>query len=168
MFKSSTQAIPEISELPRHVAIIMDGNGRWATKRHLPRVAGHKKGVDAVRTIVEACAKKGIGYLTLFAFSSENWRRPAEEVGILMTLFSLALERESRELARNNVRLKIVGDLSAFDFKLQDKIGEAQARTAHCSGLVLTVAANYGGRWDIVQATRRMLLENSADTILDM
>ena len=162
MFKSSTQAIPEVHDLPRHVAIIMDGNGRWATKRHLPRVAGHKKGVDAVRTIVEACAKKGIGYLTLFAFSSENWRRPAEEVGILMTLFSLALERESRELARNNVRLKIVGDLSAFEFKLQDKIGEAQARTAHCTGLVLTVAANYGGRWDVVQATRRMLLENPA------
>ena len=162
MFKSSTQVIPVVSEMPKHVAIIMDGNGRWATKRLLPRVAGHKKGVDAVRTVVEACAKRGVGYLTLFAFSSENWRRPAEEVGILMTLFSLALERESRELARNNVRLRIIGDLSAFDPKLQDKIIEAQERTAHCTGLVLTVAANYGGRWDIVQATRRMLQENPA------
>lgn len=162
MFKSSTQVIPDVSEMPKHVAIIMDGNGRWATKRHLPRVAGHKKGVDAVRTVVEACAQRGIGYLTLFAFSSENWRRPADEVGILMTLFSLALERESRELARNNVRLRIIGDLTAFDPKLQEKILEAQERTAHCSGLVLTVAANYGGRWDIVQATKRMLQENPA------
>ena len=162
MFKSSTQVIPDVSEMPKHVAIIMDGNGRWATKRHLPRVAGHKKGVDAVRTVVEVCAQRGIGYLTLFAFSSENWRRPADEVGILMTLFSLALERESRELARNNVRLRIIGDLTAFDPKLQEKILEAQERTAHCSGLVLTVAANYGGRWDIVQATKRMLQENPA------
>jgi undecaprenyl diphosphate synthase len=113
--QSSTLAVPETSAVPRHVAIIMDGNGRWATKRFLPRVAGHAKGVDAVRSIVEASAERGIEFLTLFAFSSENWRRPADEVSVLMRLFMTVLEREVGKMANNGIRLRIVGDMSRFD-----------------------------------------------------
>src|ERR1700741_796286 len=117
---SSTQAVPDISSVPRHIAIIMDGNGRWATKRFLPRVAGHGKGVEAVRAVVAACVKRGVEYLTLFAFSSENWRRPAEEVSLLMRLFVTALEREVAKMHANSIRLKVVGELSRFDAKMQD------------------------------------------------
>jgi undecaprenyl diphosphate synthase len=148
------------SKVPEHVAIVMDGNGRWATQRYLPRVAGHKKGVDAVRETVKACAKYGVKYLTLFAFSSENWRRPVEEVSILMGLFALALEREANELAKNNVRLRVVGDLTAFAPKLRELIAKAELITSQATGLVLTVAANYGGRWDIVQATQQLIKEH--------
>jgi undecaprenyl diphosphate synthase len=149
---------PELPTLPRHVGIIMDGNGRWATRRHLPRTAGHAKGVQAVRRVVEACGRRGVGYLTLFAFSSENWRRPADEVSLLMRLFVQALEREVDKLEEQGVRLRVVGDLSPFEPRLRDLIQAAQDRTAHNDKLHLTVAANYGGRWDVLAATRAMLL----------
>jgi undecaprenyl diphosphate synthase len=154
---SSTQVIPEISAVPRHVAIIMDGNGRWATKRFLPRVAGHVKGVEAVRGMVEACIERGIEYLTLFAFSSENWRRPAEEVSFLMKLFVTALEREVAKMHANSIRLKVIGDLSRFDAALQRAIVDAERKTARNERLTVTICANYGGRWDIMQAIDKML-----------
>ena len=143
--------------LPRHVAIIMDGNGRWATARHLPRVAGHNRGVEAVRRVMEACGRRGIEYLTLFAFSSENWRRPADEVSTLMRLFMSALQKEVSKLQDNGVRLRVAGDRSALDPQLQERIAEAEARTAGNSRLNLTVCASYGGRWDMVNAMQRML-----------
>jgi len=143
--------------VPRHVAIIMDGNGRWATARHLPRVAGHARGVDAVRRTVEACARAGVEYLTLFAFSSENWRRPPDEVSVLMRLFMTALEREVTKLKENGIRLRVVGELDRFEPRLQALIAQAEANTAGNDRLILTIAANYGGRWDILQATRAML-----------
>jgi undecaprenyl diphosphate synthase len=143
--------------VPRHIAIILDGNGRWATKRFLPRVAGHVKGVDAVRGVVEACVVRGVEYLTLFAFSSENWRRPAEEVSLLMRLFMTALEREVAKMHLNNIRLKVVGDLSRFEPLLQEMIASAERKTAHNTGLTITICANYGGRWDIIQAVNKMV-----------
>ncbi len=156
---SSTQEVPSTGLVPNHVAIIMDGNGRWATKRFLPRVAGHVKGVDAVRGIVEACIKRGIKYLTLFAFSSENWRRPADEVSLLMRLFVTALEKEVRKMHDNNIRLKIIGDLTRFEPALQEAIAAAMAKTANNTGLTVTVCANYGGRWDVLQATKQLMAE---------
>jgi undecaprenyl diphosphate synthase len=161
---SSTQVIPNISSVPRHVAIIMDGNGRWATKRFLPRVAGHGKGVDAVRTIVEACIERGIQYLTLFAFSSENWRRPPEEVSLLMRLFVTALRGEVSKMHVNGVRLRVVGDLSRFDAKLQELIASAERRTANNNRLTVTICANYGGRWDVMQAVGKMIAANPGTT----
>jgi undecaprenyl diphosphate synthase len=143
--------------VPRHVAIIMDGNGRWARRRRLPRIAGHRRGAEAVRASVRACDERGIEYLTLFAFSSENWRRPAEEVALLMKLFRTALEREVDELHRNGVRLKVVGDTSRFDPKIRKLIESGEALTAGNRRLTLTIAANYGGRWDILQAVNRAL-----------
>ncbi len=154
---SSTQTIPAVSAVPRHVAIIMDGNGRWATRRFLPRVAGHQRGVEAVREAVRASVERGIEYLTLFAFSSENWRRPEEEVSILMQLFRLLLEQEIAKLHVSGVRLKVVGDLSRFDAGLRDLIQRAESKTAANSKLTLTICANYGGRWDIMQAMRGMM-----------
>lgn len=139
----------------------MDGNGRWASKRLLPRTAGHAKGVQSVRRVVETCGRLGVRYLTLFAFSSENWRRPAEEVTLLMRLFVQALEREVARLQDQGVRLHVVGDLSAFEPRLQDLILQAQAQTVHNDQLHLTIAANYGGRWDVMQAMRRMLTADS-------
>lgn len=161
---SSTQVIPTVSTVPRHVAIIMDGNGRWATKRYMPRVAGHKKGVEAVRAMVQACVERGVEYLTLFAFSSENWRRPADEVSLLMRLFVTALEREVSRLHVNGIRLKVVGDLSRFDAKLQELIANAERRTANNTRLTLTICANYGGRWDIMQAVGKMVAANPGAT----
>lgn len=157
MSSSSTLTIPAPSDVPRHLAVIMDGNGRWATKRYLPRTAGHVRGVQAVRRVVEACGKRGVEYLTLFAFSSENWRRPPEEVTLLMRLFIQTLEKQVDKLDEQGVRLRIIGDLSAFEPHLQDLIQAAQARTAHNSTLHLTIAANYGGRWDILQAMQKAL-----------
>jgi len=154
---SSTLGVPDTTYVPRHVAIIMDGNGRWATQRHLPRVAGHNRGLDAVREIVQACAARGVQYLTLFAFSSENWRRPAEEVSFLMRLFMTALRREVVRMHANNIRLRVVGDLSRFNPRIQQLIKDAEARTADNTGLTVTIAANYGGRWDLLQAMRKML-----------
>jgi len=143
--------------VPRHVAIIMDGNGRWATARHLPRVAGHSRGVDAVRATIEQAARRGIEYLTLFAFSSENWRRPQDEVSTLMRLFVAALQKEVGKLGENGVRLRVVGDLDAFDHPLRALIGDAERQTAHNSRLQLTICASYGGRWDIVQSVRSLI-----------
>lgn len=154
---SSTKTVPSTGLMPKHIAIIMDGNGRWATKRFLPRVAGHVKGVDAVRGIVEACIKRDIQFLTLFAFSSENWRRPAEEVSLLMRLFVTALEKEVKKMHDNNIRLKIVGDLSRFDLSLQEAIHQAEQLTAANTRLTVTVCANYGGRWDILQAMNKVV-----------
>jgi undecaprenyl diphosphate synthase len=157
---SSTLAIPRASDMPQHVAIIMDGNGRWATARRLPRAAGHVKGVDRVREIVNACLQHGIGNLTLFAFSSENWRRPKDEVSLLMRLFIGVLQREVERLREHGVRLRVIGDVSRFEPRLQELIAEAQRQTGASDRLVLTVAANYGGRWDILNGFRRMLRDH--------
>ncbi|NLC36687.1 MAG: di-trans,poly-cis-decaprenylcistransferase [Alcaligenaceae bacterium] len=157
MHKSSTLAVPEHSGVPRHLAIIMDGNGRWATQRFLPRKAGHMRGVQAVRRVVEVCGRRGVRYLTLFAFSSENWRRPQEEVSLLMRLFVQTLEKEVGKLSEQGVRLRVVGDIAAFEPRLQELIRKAEEGTAHNDALHLTIAANYGGRWDILQAMRRMV-----------
>lgn len=162
LFSSSTRTVPDVQRVPQHVAIIMDGNGRWAKKRFLPRFAGHAKGVDAVRGLVRACLERGVSYLTLFAFSSENWRRPVEEVTLLMQLFVKALEQEVDRLQQNGVRLRVVGDLSKFDPVLQSLITRAESSTAGNERLHLTIAANYGGRWDIVQACNRLLVERGA------
>jgi undecaprenyl diphosphate synthase len=135
----------------------MDGNGRWAQRRHLPRVAGHRRGVDAVRAAVAAAGRAGVEYLTLFAFSSENWRRPADEVSVLMRLFVTALQKEVGKLDENGVRLRVVGALEAFDAPLREAIHAAEQRTAANHRLTLTICANYGGRWDVVQAMRGLL-----------
>ena len=158
-FTSSTQAIPATGAVPRHVAIIMDGNGRWAKKRFLPRVAGHRRGVEAVRETVKACAEQGVQYLTLFAFSSENWRRPPDEVSFLMQLFLRSLEQEVGKLDSNGIRFKAVGDLSPFDERIVEHIRRGEELTAKNTRLTLTVAANYGGRWDILQAANRCRAE---------
>ena len=158
IFSSSTQVVPEIAAVPCHVAIIMDGNGRWARKRFMPRFAGHHRGVETVRDTVKHCLKRGIKFLTLFAFSSENWRRPEEEVTLLMQLFVRALQKEVARLDRNGVRLRVVGDLSRFDPELQSLITASEQKTAANDKLTLTIAANYGGRWDILQAANRMVL----------
>lgn len=157
---SSTQKIPVHGDLPRHIAIIMDGNGRWAKQRHLPRFAGHKRGVESVRTIVKSCAQMGVEFLTLFAFSSENWRRPPDEVALLMQLFRAALGNEVEKLHRNGIRLKLVGDTQRFDPKIRALIARGEELTGHNTGLTLTIAANYGGRWDILQALARLLREH--------
>jgi undecaprenyl diphosphate synthase len=157
IFRSSTSAIPEPPLVPKHIAIIMDGNGRWAKKRFLPRIAGHRRGVESVREVIRSCASSGVEYLTLFAFSSENWRRPPEEVSLLMQLFVLALEQEVIKLHENEIRFKIIGDLSRFEPKLRELIAQAESLTQNNSRLTLTVAANYGGRWDIINATQAML-----------
>ncbi|PFH13296.1 MULTISPECIES: polyprenyl diphosphate synthase [Burkholderia] len=156
-YTSSTVRVPDVGAVPRHIAIIMDGNGRWATERRLPRVAGHTRGVDAVRAVVEGCARAGVEYLTLFAFSSENWRRPNEEVSFLMRLFITALEREVGKLHANGIRLRVVGDLDRFEPRIRDLIRRAETKTARNTRLTLTIAANYGGRWDILQATKKLI-----------
>jgi undecaprenyl diphosphate synthase len=158
-FKSSTRNVPETPDIPQHIAIIMDGNGRWAKRRLLPRVEGHRRGVEAVRAAIRDCAEMGVKYLTLFAFSSENWRRPEEEVSLLMQLFVLALEREVVKLHENEIRFKIIGDLSPFEPRLQQLIHEGERLTENNQRLTLTIAANYGGRWDILQAANRLLAE---------
>jgi undecaprenyl diphosphate synthase len=157
---SSTKEIPGHGDVPRHVAIIMDGNGRWAKRQRLPRIAGHRRGVESVRASVAACAERGVQYLTLFAFSSENWRRPAEEVQLLMQLFQMALSSEVEKLHRNGVRLKVVGDTQRFDPTIRRLIEQGERLTADNQRLTLTVAANYGGRWDILQAVNRFFREN--------
>jgi undecaprenyl diphosphate synthase len=158
---SSTQEVPPHGEVPRHLAVIMDGNGRWARSRMLPRIAGHRRGLEAVRATVENCAERGIEYLTLFAFSSENWRRPAEEVALLMQLFQAALSSEVERMHRNGVRLKVVGDMRRFDPKIRALVEQGERLTADNRRLTLTIAANYGGRWDILQALSRLAAEGS-------
>ena len=153
MSKSSNSAG---SSLPKHVAVVMDGNGRWANKRHLPRAAGHKAGVKATRAIVENCAKKGIEALTIFAFSSENWNRPKDEVSSLMSLFVSTITAEVKKLDKKNVRVRFIGDRTRFSEKLQQSIEKSEELTRDNTGLQLNIAANYGGRWDIVNACRRL------------
>ena len=145
--------------LPKHVAIIMDGNGRWAKKRLLPRVAGHKAGVDSVDRIVEACVEKNISVLTLFAFSSENWQRPAQEVTFLMQLFLSSLEHYAKKIHKKNVQLRIVGDRSRFDEKLRATMTRIEQLTGQNTGLKLVIAVNYGGQWDICEAMRQLASE---------
>lgn len=154
-FSSSTRTVPAVSGVPRHIAVIMDGNGRWARKRFLPRVAGHSRGVESVRSTIKSCMARGVDYLTLFAFSSENWRRPADEVSFLMQLFIKSLEKEVGRMHQNGIRLRIIGDLSRFDAELVRVIESAEALTAGNTRFNLTIAANYGGRWDILQAVQR-------------
>jgi undecaprenyl diphosphate synthase len=151
--------------LPKHVAIIMDGNGRWAQSRNRPRTYGHKKGVDSVRNAVQFCSKLGIESLTLFAFSSENWRRPEDEVSTLMELFLFVLTKEVKKLHKNNVKLTVIGDLSRFPSSLQERVTAAHQLTANNSGLQLNIAANYGGRWDITQAAKQMAQQVAAGTL---
>jgi undecaprenyl diphosphate synthase len=151
--------------LPRHVAIIMDGNGRWAKCRQQPRFAGHRAGVENVRALVQHCVKRGIECLTLFAFSSENWRRPPTEVRLLMDLFVHALRDESRKLHENGVRLTVIGDRSAFPKRLQEAITDAETLTRENTRLNMVVAANYGGRWDITEAARALAEEVQAGTL---
>ncbi|MBU0783233.1 MAG: isoprenyl transferase [Gammaproteobacteria bacterium] len=157
IFTSSTLDVPNTSSIPRHIAIVMDGNGRWAKNRLMPRVAGHKRGVDAVKRTVQACCELGVEHLTLFAFSSENWRRPPEEVSVLMRLFIRVLRKDVEAMHRENICLRIVGDTTAFEPELQAAIASAQELTKNNTRLYLNIAANYGGRWDILQATKNML-----------
>lgn len=142
---------------PRHIAIIMDGNGRWAEKKYMPRAMGHKAGVKVVRNIVEYCVKEQIEVLSLFAFSSENWRRPKKEIELLMHLFMGTLQSQVDKLDKNNIKLRIIGDKAAFSAKLQNKIEQAQVQTENNTGLTLVIAANYGGRWDITQAFQQII-----------
>lgn len=163
MSDSASQLIPDVKDVappenvPRHVAIVMDGNGRWARRRRLPRVAGHRAGLESVKEVLRACGDHGVRVLTLFAFSSENWRRPADEVSTLMGLFSSALDQQLDKLHEHQVRLRVIGDLSAFSSSLQAQIRRAERSTAHYTELHLQIAANYGGRWDIAQATRKVV-----------
>ncbi|WP_229616924.1 isoprenyl transferase [Vibrio parahaemolyticus] len=145
--------------LPKHIAIIMDGNGRWAKSKGKPRVFGHKKGVNAVRKTIVAASKLGIKAMTLFAFSSENWRRPEEEVGLLMELFITVLSSEVKKLHKNNLQLRVIGDTSRFSERLQMKIVEAENLTASNTGMVINIAANYGGKWDITEAAKALALK---------
>ena len=161
-----TEAITEDSlKVPQHVAIIMDGNGRWAKKKGKLRTFGHKSGVKAVRASVSYALKNDVKVLTLFAFSSENWNRPTEEVGVLMELFKMVLGSEVKKLHKNNVSLRIIGDTSRFDSKLINKIRDAETLTKNNDGLILNVAANYGGRWDIVNATKALITQVQAGQI---
>ena len=156
-YTSSTRDIPEVSAVPRHIAIIMDGNGRWARKRFMPRVAGHARGLESVRAVVKACVERGVEYLTLFAFSSENWRRPQDEVSFLMQLFMKALRKEVARLDHNEIRLRVIGDMTRFDPELVRIIRESEEKTAGNTKLTLCIAANYGGRWDIANAVSELM-----------
>ena len=160
---SSAQTILAHTRIPRHIAVIMDGNGRWAKKRFLPRVMGHKRGLDALENMVKRCAELGVQYLTVFAFSTENWRRPEEEVSFLMGLFLQALQKQVQRLHENNMRVKVIGNRSRFSEPIQQGIAAAEALTAGNTGLTVTVAADYGGRWDILQAVNRLIEEGAAE-----
>ena len=155
----------EENTLPKHIAIIMDGNGRWATQQNKPRTTGHKAGVDALRTTIEVCVSYHVEVLTVFAFSSENWGRPATEVKILMDLFMLTLKSQAKRLDKNNIRLKIIGDTSKFSTSLQNKIKDVEVLTSNNTGLLLVIAANYGGQWDIEQASLRMMEYATAEKL---
>ena len=151
--------------LPRHIAIVMDGNGRWAEARGEPRTAGHRAGIEPVRQVIRECVQLGVGALTLFAFSSENWRRPETEVATLMGLFMEALDREVEELHANRVRLRVIGNRQRLAVRLQQRIAEAEAKTAGNGGLCLQVAVSYGGRWDVVEAAKRLAAQAASGAI---
>jgi undecaprenyl diphosphate synthase len=148
-----------MNQYPKHVAIIMDGNGRWASKRHLPRVAGHQQGVESLKAVITACVKKEISVLTLFAFSSENWQRPKSEVNFLLDLILKSIKNEINHLHKNNIRFRMIGDCTAFNKDLRQVLSEAQLLTEQNTGLQLNFALNYGGRWDIVQAAKALCLK---------
>ena len=164
---SSTQSIPERTNIPRHVCVIMDGNGRWAKKRLLPRVMGHKRGLTALENLAARCAELGVEYLTVFAFSTENWRRPEDEVSFLMKLFLQALDGKVAKMHQNNLRLKVIGNRSRFPAAIVEGIEAAERLTAGNTGLTLTVAADYGGRWDILQAANRLIAEGKSEITED-
>ena len=145
--------------VPRHVAVIMDGNGRWAKKRFMPRVAGHRAGLKSVRTVIEGCNQRGVEVVTLFAFSSENWKRPAEEVSSLMSLFVQALEREVDIMHRNGVRVRFIGERSSLSLQLQQSMEQAEQLTKDNTGMVVLIAVAYGGRWDVTQAVRKLAMQ---------
>ncbi len=153
------------SDLPKHIAVIMDGNGRWAQQRGKPRVFGHRAGAKAVRKTIIGAARLSIEAITLFAFSSENWRRPEDEVNLLMDLFISALSKEVKNLHKNNLRLRIIGDVSQFSERLQEKIAAAESLTANNTGMVVNIAANYGGKWDILQAAKSLAQEVKAGAL---
>ncbi len=157
-----------MSQVPHHIAIVMDGNGRWASKRFLPRVVGHKQGVDSLRRCVKACAQRGVGVLTVFAFSSENWRRPAEEVSALMDLFAMALTRDVPQLKADGVQLHFIGERIGLSANVATGIEQAELATAANSRLILNVCFNYGGRWDIVQAVAKLADQGKPVTELDL
>ena len=160
---SSTQTIPERTNIPRHVCVIMDGNGRWAKKRLLPRVMGHKRGLTALENLAARCAELGVEYLTVFAFSTENWRRPEDEVSFLMKLFLQALDGKVVKMHQNNLRLKVIGNRSRFPAAIVAGIEAAERLTANNTGLTLTVAADYGGGWDILQAANQLIAEGKSE-----
>jgi len=151
-FFRSLQAQDRLIEKPKHIAIIMDGNGRWAKKRLMPRISGHRRGLESVKTVITQCQKLNIPFLTLFAFSTENWLRPTQEVDFLMSLFQDSIKKESSSLIKNNIRFKLIGDRKPFPKKLIDKIKDLENLTEKNTGLTLSIAINYGGRWDIVNA----------------
>ena len=153
--------------VPRHVAVVMDGNGRWARKRYMPRVYGHKQGVDALVRVVNAFADRGVDWLSVFAFSSENWKRPSDEVSGLMSLVLVAVSKYLAKMARDGVRVRIVGDRSKVSNKLREAWEHAERSTAHNTRIILNVCFNYGGRWDMVQACRRAMLDRVAPEALD-
>jgi len=163
----SELAPQDMPAVPRHIAIVMDGNGRWARKRYMPRVYGHKVGVDALVRTVQACADRGVEYLSVFAFSSENWKRPSEEVSGLMSLVLAAVSKYLAKLAGEGVRIRIVGDRSAVSDRVRAAWDEAESATAHNSRIQLSVAFNYGGRWDVVQACRRIAQAGFAPEQID-
>ncbi|MDO4997466.1 MAG: isoprenyl transferase [Neisseria sp.] len=160
---SSTQGILAHSHIPRHVAVIMDGNGRWAKKRFLPRVMGHKRGLDALEKLAARCVELGVQYLTVFAFSTENWRRPSDEVSFLMDLFLQALQKQVQRLHENNMRLRVIGDRSRFAANIVAGIEAAEQLTVNNTGLTLVIAADYGGRWDILQAVNRLVADGKTE-----
>lgn len=160
--------MPQNNKTPAHVAFIMDGNGRWAKKRFMPRTAGHVKGASIVKSLVKTCVNKGIQYVTLFAFSTENWKRPQDEVSTLMSLFLQYLKKEVRNMQKEGVRLNIIGDISKFPQELQSSIRDAMAATADGTRITLSVAANYGGRWDIMQAMQAWLAAHPQQSVADM
>lgn len=160
---SSTQTILAHTQMPRHVAVIMDGNGRWAKKRFLPRVMGHKQGLDVLENMCRVCSEVGVQYLTVFAFSTENWRRPADEVSFLMGLFLTALQKKVQNMHKNGLRLKVIGNRSQFSAEIQQSIVAAEKLTENNTGLTLTIAADYGGRWDILQAANALIQEGKTE-----
>ena len=161
LFPNSTKEIPQAGKIPRHIAIIMDGNGRWAKQRFLPRMAGHQRGVEAVKEVIKACAERGVEFLTLFAFSSENWRRPQEEISVLMQLFVLALEQEVVKLHENNIRLHFIGDTAMLSPEIQAQLVGARALTARNTGFHFTIALSYGARQEITRAVKKLVAEGT-------
>lgn len=165
--KNAQELLRASGDIPRHIAIIMDGNGRWAKKRGMPRIAGHQEGVESVRDVVEACGQLGVQCLTLYAWSTENWKRPKDEVSLLMRLLLRALRDETDRLHRNNVRLQAIGDIAALPQDVQNELFDDIQKTKANTGLTLTLALSYSGRWDIAQAVRRIVHDAVTNTVAE-